>query len=119
MDPSFLCFLSCRFNLQALPIYLDKIFHPFVAVVLSVTFVLAFGEVKYLSDSVCLHHTQGFKLDIALIVTMPLGHRLSHKLYAQDMDSMLVLILWGLYLSGLIDLEILPPSGSSTKKKQS
>lgn len=32
--------------LQALPIYLDKIFHPFVAVLLSVTFVLAFGEVQ-------------------------------------------------------------------------
>lgn len=31
--------------LQALPIFLDKLFHPFVAVVLSVTFVLAFGEV--------------------------------------------------------------------------
>ncbi|MBA0854260.1 hypothetical protein Goshw_028216, partial [Gossypium schwendimanii] len=29
----------------ALPISLDKIFHPFVAVLLSVTFVLAFGEV--------------------------------------------------------------------------
>ncbi|XP_042430244.1 DUF21 domain-containing protein At4g14240-like isoform X1 [Zingiber officinale] len=32
-------------SMEALPIYLDKIFHPFVAVVLSVTFVLAFGEV--------------------------------------------------------------------------
>uniref|UniRef100_A0A1D1YV68 DUF21 domain-containing protein At4g14240 n=1 Tax=Anthurium amnicola TaxID=1678845 RepID=A0A1D1YV68_9ARAE len=31
--------------MEALPIFLDKIFHPFVAVVLSVTFVLAFGEV--------------------------------------------------------------------------
>ncbi|KAL6968353.1 DUF21 domain-containing protein [Sarracenia purpurea var. burkii] len=31
--------------MEALPIYLDKIFHPFVAVVLSVTFVLAFGEI--------------------------------------------------------------------------
>ncbi|KAJ0052664.1 hypothetical protein Pint_03370 [Pistacia integerrima] len=31
--------------MEALPIYLDKIFHPFVAVLLSVTFVLAFGEV--------------------------------------------------------------------------
>lgn len=35
--------------LQALPIYLDKIFHPFVAVLLSVTFVLAFGEVESIS----------------------------------------------------------------------
>ncbi|WMV47146.1 hypothetical protein MTR67_040531 [Solanum verrucosum] len=31
--------------MEALPIYLDKIFHPVVAVVLSVTFVLAFGEI--------------------------------------------------------------------------
>ena len=30
---------------QALPIFLDRIFHPVVAVILSVTFVLAFGEV--------------------------------------------------------------------------
>ncbi|KAL3531365.1 hypothetical protein ACH5RR_010687 [Cinchona calisaya] len=31
--------------MEALPIYLDKIFHPVVAVVLSVTFVLLFGEI--------------------------------------------------------------------------
>lgn len=31
--------------MQALPLYLDKLFHPVVAVILSVTFVLAFGEV--------------------------------------------------------------------------
>ncbi|XVE77756.1 hypothetical protein DITRI_Ditri13aG0088100 [Diplodiscus trichospermus] len=31
--------------MEALPIALDKIFHPFVAVLLSVTFVLAFGEI--------------------------------------------------------------------------
>ncbi|CAA6654130.1 unnamed protein product [Spirodela intermedia] len=31
--------------MEALPIFLDKLFHPFLAVVLSVTFVLAFGEV--------------------------------------------------------------------------
>jgi len=39
------CALCLVLILQALPIYLDKIFHPFVAVLLSVTFVLAFGEV--------------------------------------------------------------------------
>ena len=32
-------------NLQALPIYLDKLFNQFVAIILSVTFVLFFGEV--------------------------------------------------------------------------
>ncbi|KAL6564324.1 DUF21 domain-containing protein [Orobanche minor] len=31
--------------MEALPIYLDKLFHPFIAVILSVTFVLAFGEI--------------------------------------------------------------------------
>ncbi|XWS46792.1 hypothetical protein CRYUN_Cryun14cG0098600 [Craigia yunnanensis] len=31
--------------MEALPISLDKIFHPFVAVLLSVTFVLVFGEI--------------------------------------------------------------------------
>ncbi|XP_035548621.1 putative DUF21 domain-containing protein At1g03270 isoform X3 [Juglans regia] len=31
--------------MEALPLYLDKIFHPLVAVLLSVTFVLAFGEI--------------------------------------------------------------------------
>ncbi|KAK6141427.1 hypothetical protein DH2020_024832 [Rehmannia glutinosa] len=35
----------------ALPIYLDKLFHPVVAVILSVTFVLAFGEI--IPQAVC------------------------------------------------------------------
>lgn len=35
-------------NLQALPIYLDKLFNQYVAIILSVTFVLAFGEVYML-----------------------------------------------------------------------
>ncbi|XP_022758189.1 DUF21 domain-containing protein At4g14240-like isoform X2 [Durio zibethinus] len=37
--------------MEALPISLDKIFHPFVAVLLSVTFVLAFGEI--LPQAIC------------------------------------------------------------------
>ncbi|XP_073063425.1 putative DUF21 domain-containing protein At1g03270 isoform X2 [Primulina eburnea] len=37
--------------MEALPIYLDKIFHPAVAVILSVTFVLAFGEI--IPQAVC------------------------------------------------------------------
>ncbi|XP_073277034.1 putative DUF21 domain-containing protein At1g03270 [Primulina huaijiensis] len=47
------CFVfAChKFYLQALPIYLDKIFHPAVAVILSVTFVLAFGEI--IPQAVC------------------------------------------------------------------
>ncbi|CAJ1905891.1 unnamed protein product [Sphenostylis stenocarpa] len=40
--------------MEALPIYLDKIFHPFVAVLLSVTFVLAFGEV--IPQAICTRY---------------------------------------------------------------
>ncbi|KAM7254030.1 hypothetical protein ACFE04_031712 [Oxalis oulophora] len=40
--------------MEALPIYLDKIFHPFVAVLLSVTFVLVFGEV--IPQAVCTRY---------------------------------------------------------------
>ncbi|KAK3016234.1 hypothetical protein RJ639_006473, partial [Escallonia herrerae] len=40
--------------MEALPIYLDKIFHPFVAVVLSVTFVLVFGEV--IPQAICTRY---------------------------------------------------------------
>ncbi|XLR27575.1 hypothetical protein S83_055475 [Arachis hypogaea] len=38
-------------SFTALLIYLDKIFHPVVAVILSVTFVLAFGEV--IPEAIC------------------------------------------------------------------
>lgn len=37
--------------MEALPLYLDKLFHPVVAVILSVTFVLAFGEI--IPQAVC------------------------------------------------------------------
>lgn len=40
--------------MEALPIFLDNIFHPFVAVVLSVTFVLAFGEV--IPQAICTRY---------------------------------------------------------------
>ncbi|KAJ1433047.1 CNNM, transmembrane domain [Sesbania bispinosa] len=40
--------------MEALPIYLDKIFHPVVAVILSVTFVLAFGEV--IPQAICTRY---------------------------------------------------------------
>lgn len=35
--------------MQALPIYLDKLFNQYLAIILSVTFVLAFGEVHRIS----------------------------------------------------------------------
>lgn len=40
--------------MEALPIYLDKIFHPFVAILLSVTFVLAFGEI--IPQAICTRY---------------------------------------------------------------
>ncbi|PIA44784.1 hypothetical protein AQUCO_01700405v1 [Aquilegia coerulea] len=40
--------------MEALPIFLDKIFHPFLAVLLSVTFVLAFGEV--IPQAICTRY---------------------------------------------------------------
>ncbi|XP_008776436.1 DUF21 domain-containing protein At4g14240-like [Phoenix dactylifera] len=40
--------------MEALPIFLDKIFHPFLAVVLSVTLVLAFGEV--IPQAICTRY---------------------------------------------------------------
>ncbi|KAJ8426634.1 hypothetical protein Cgig2_020570 [Carnegiea gigantea] len=48
--------------MEALPIYLDKIFHPFVAVVLSVTFVLAFGEVL---DAILGHDTGHYSAELS------------------------------------------------------
>ncbi|CAL9753610.1 unnamed protein product [Musa acuminata subsp. burmannicoides] len=41
-------------SMEALPIYLDKLFNPFVAIVLSVTFVLAFGEV--IPQAICTRY---------------------------------------------------------------
>ncbi|KAI8561417.1 hypothetical protein RHMOL_Rhmol04G0338000 [Rhododendron molle] len=40
--------------MEALPIYLDKLFNQYVAIVLSVTFVLAFGEV--IPQSICTRY---------------------------------------------------------------
>ncbi|XP_039801110.1 DUF21 domain-containing protein At4g14240-like [Panicum virgatum] len=41
-------------SMEALPIFLDRIFHPVVAVILSVTFVLAFGEV--IPQAICTRY---------------------------------------------------------------
>ncbi|KAJ6794289.1 DUF21 domain-containing protein-like [Iris pallida] len=40
--------------MEALPIFLDKIFHPLLAIILSVTFVLAFGEV--IPQAICTRY---------------------------------------------------------------
>ncbi|XP_050945099.1 uncharacterized protein LOC103497259 isoform X2 [Cucumis melo] len=37
--------------MEALPIYLDKLFNQYVAIILSVTFILAFGEVCTIKSS--------------------------------------------------------------------
>ncbi|XP_011010573.1 PREDICTED: DUF21 domain-containing protein At4g14240-like isoform X2 [Populus euphratica] len=41
-------------SMEALPIYLDKLFNQYVAIILSVTFVLAFGEV--IPQSICTRY---------------------------------------------------------------
>ncbi|XP_022874732.1 DUF21 domain-containing protein At4g14240-like [Olea europaea var. sylvestris] len=41
-------------SMEALPIYLDKLFNPYVAIILSVTFVLAFGEV--IPQAICTRY---------------------------------------------------------------
>ncbi|KAI3948238.1 hypothetical protein MKX01_014837 [Papaver californicum] len=41
-------------QLLALPLYLDRVFNPFLAIVLSVTFVLAFGEV--IPQAICTRY---------------------------------------------------------------
>ncbi|CDO98988.1 unnamed protein product [Coffea canephora] len=41
-------------SMEALPIYLDKLFNQFVAIILSVTFVLAFGEV--IPQAICTRY---------------------------------------------------------------
>ncbi|KAG2727396.1 hypothetical protein I3843_01G150900 [Carya illinoinensis] len=41
-------------SMEALPIYLDKLFNEYVAIILSVTFVLAFGEV--IPQSICTRY---------------------------------------------------------------
>ena len=45
---------SAVFLMQALPIFLDDMFNEVVAVILSVTFVLTFGEVLYTHTLICL-----------------------------------------------------------------
>lgn len=49
--------------MEALPIFLNYMFNEFVAVVLSVTFVLAFGEV--IPQAVCSRH--GLSIGASLI----------------------------------------------------
>ncbi|XP_070003687.1 DUF21 domain-containing protein At4g14240-like [Nicotiana sylvestris] len=41
--------------MEALPIYLDKMFNQYLAIILSVTFVLAFGEV--IPQAICTRYT--------------------------------------------------------------
>ncbi|MQL89870.1 hypothetical protein Taro_022452 [Colocasia esculenta] len=64
--------------MEALPIFLDKIFHPFVAVVLSVTFVLAFGEI--IPQAICSRYGLAvgancvWVVRILMIVSYPIAY---------------------------------------------
>ncbi|XLR38532.1 hypothetical protein HN51_025690, partial [Arachis hypogaea] len=66
------------FDLQAIPIYLDKIFHPIVSVILSVTFVLAFGEV--IPQAICsryeLYVSSNFMglIRLLMIICFPIAY---------------------------------------------
>ncbi|XP_059625817.1 DUF21 domain-containing protein At4g14240-like isoform X2 [Cornus florida] len=72
--------------MEALPIYLDKIFHPFVAVVLSVTFVLAFGEI--IPQAICTRYGLSvganfvFLVRILMIICYPIAYPIAKVLDA-------------------------------------
>ncbi|XP_021760151.1 DUF21 domain-containing protein At4g14240-like [Chenopodium quinoa] len=72
--------------MEALPIYLDKIFHPFVAVVLSVTFVLAFGEV--IPQAICTKYGLAvganfiWLVRVLMIICYPIAYPISKVLDA-------------------------------------
>lgn len=72
--------------MEALPIYLDKIFHPFVAVVLSVTFVLAFGEI--IPQAICTKYGLAvganfvWLVRILMIICYPIAYPISKVLDA-------------------------------------
>lgn len=78
--------------MEALPLFLDNIFHPVVAIILSVTFVLAFGEV--LPQAVCSRY--GLAIGANLVwfvrilmficfpVSYPVGKLLDHVLGHND-----------------------------------
>ncbi|KAB2068712.1 hypothetical protein ES319_A08G050700v1 [Gossypium barbadense] len=59
--------------MEALPISLDKIFHPFVAVLLSVTFVLAFGEI--IPQAICSRYGLSVGASFVwLVLDVVIGH---------------------------------------------
>ncbi|KAJ8748389.1 hypothetical protein K2173_003026 [Erythroxylum novogranatense] len=72
--------------MEALPIYLDKIFHPFVAILLSVTFVLAFGEI--IPQAICSRYglyvgaNFAWLVRILMIVCYPIAYPIGKLLDA-------------------------------------
>ncbi|CAI9264776.1 unnamed protein product [Lactuca saligna] len=70
-------------SMEALPIYLDKIFNQVVAIVLSVTFVLFFGEV--IPQAVCTRYRYGLAIGssfiwlvrILMIICYPIAYPIS------------------------------------------
>ncbi|XP_052478703.1 DUF21 domain-containing protein At4g14240 isoform X2 [Gossypium raimondii] len=57
---------DCRTHHHALPIYLDKLFNQYVAIILSVTFVLAFGEV--IPQAICTRYGLAVGANLAGLV---------------------------------------------------
>lgn len=88
--------------MQALPIYLDKLFNEYVAIILSVTFVLAFGEVCFFTNShtfaslAALFEATTYIFEWDHLSYFLSFFRLFHNQYAQDMD-----LLWGPVSYGL------------------
>lgn len=70
--------------MEALPIYLDKLFNQYIAIVLSVTLVLAFGEV--IPQSICTRYGLAvganfiWLVRILMIVTYPISYPIAKKL---------------------------------------
>ncbi|KAK9146716.1 hypothetical protein Sjap_006619 [Stephania japonica] len=75
-------FIAC--HLQALPLFLDRIFNPVVAVVLSVTFVLAFGEV--IPQAICSRYGLAvganlvWLVRILMIISYPIAYPIGKML---------------------------------------
>ncbi|MBA0795706.1 hypothetical protein Gohar_006548, partial [Gossypium harknessii] len=90
--------------MEALPITLDKIFHPFVAVLLSVTFVLAFGEI--IPQAICSRYGLSvganfvWLVRILMIICYPIAYPIGKQAfvfgYSKACSSIRVKVLVGL-----------------------
>ncbi|THG19090.1 hypothetical protein TEA_027656 [Camellia sinensis var. sinensis] len=73
-------------SMEALPIYLDKLFNQFLAIVLSVTFVLAFGEV--IPQAICTRYGLAvganfvWLVRILMIICYPIAYPIGKAFWA-------------------------------------